>query len=203
MDDLFGPAPALGLLPMPDAEVLHLGRLALPLPTAELLTALVAVTPWRSDTITLWGKSFLQPRLYAWYGDPGKRYTYSGLTLQPLPWTPLLLDVKAAVEEAARHTFDSVLLNYYRNEHDSMGFHADDEPELGPDPVIASLSLGARRDFVFKHRQRKDLKPVRLPLDDGALIVMRGQTQRHWVHGIEKRKSPIGPRINLTFRTIR
>jgi len=203
MNDLFGPAPALGLLPMPDAEVLHLGRPDLPAPTNALLATLIAHTPWRADRITLWGKSFLQPRLSAWYGDPSKRYTYSGLTLQPLPWTPLLLDIKRAVEAAAEHAFDSVLLNYYRNEQDSMGFHSDDEAELGPDPVIASLSLGASRDFVFKHRQRKDLKPVRIALDDGTLIVMKGPTQGHWLHGIEKKKSPIGPRINLTFRTIR
>lgn len=199
-DDLFGPVPAPGLLPIPDAEVLHLGRLPLP---AGLFGRLVVDTPWRSDPITLWGKTYAQPRLTAWYGDPSKTYTYSGLKMQPLPWTDLLLEVKRAVEQAAGHDFNSVLLNYYRNERDSMGFHSDDEPELGPAPVIASLSLGATRDFVFKHRSRKDLKPVRVALGDGALLLMKGDTQRHWLHGIEKRQSPIGPRINLTFRTIR
>jgi len=203
MHDLFGQTPALGPLPIPDAEILHLGRPALPLSSGDLLATLIAQTPWRADTITLWGKAYLQPRLTAWYGDPDKRYTYSGLTLQPLPWTPLLLDVKHAVEAAAGATFDSVLLNYYRNESDSMGFHADDEPELGLDPVIASLSLGAARDFVLKHKRRKDIKPVRIPLEDGTLIVMRGRTQANWLHGIEKRKTPLGPRVNLTFRTIR
>lgn len=200
MEDLFGPAPVR--LALPDADLLHLGRLALAAPTDAVLAALIAGTPWRADTVTLWGKSYPQPRLTAWYGDPGARYAYSGIALAPLPWTPLLLQIRAAVEAAARHSFNSVLLNYYRDERDSMGMHADDEPELGPEPVIASLSLGAARDFVLKHRWRKDLKPVRIALADGDLIVMRGATQRGWLHGIDKKKSPLGPRVNLTFRTI-
>jgi alkylated DNA repair dioxygenase AlkB len=200
--DLFGADPVLSRLPLPDADVLHLGHLALPLSYEILLQRLIDETPWRCDEIKVWGKIHLQPRLTAWYADPGRRYTYSGITMSPLPWTPLLQAIREAVEHASGHAFNSVLLNYYRNERDSMGFHSDDEPELGPQPVIASLSLGATRDFVFKHRHRKDLKPYRVPLESGSLLLMRGDTQRNWSHGIEKMRRPLGPRVNLTFRTV-
>ena len=159
-------------------------------------------TPWRSESVTVWGKTFQQPRLIAWYGDEGQRYSYSGIGLEPLPWTSTLLGVRAVVQAVSDEQFNSVLLNYYRNHRDSMGFHSDDERELGPAPTIASLSLGATRTFVLKHKLREDVKPVRLDLTPGSLLIMKGQTQRYWKHGIDKQTKPCGPRVNLTFRRI-
>lgn len=189
-------------LSLPDATLHCLSRLDLPGPAQALLARLVDETPWRTETITLWGKSYPQPRLSAWYGDPGNRYRYSGLDLDPLPWTALLSCLRGRVEAAAGCPFNSVLLNYYRDHHDAMGLHSDDEPELGPEPVIASLSLGETRTFVLRHRRRKDLAPVRIPLHSGSLLVMRGTTQANWKHGIPRQRSACEGRVNLTFRRI-
>ena len=157
---------------------------------------------WRAESIVVWGKTYSQPRLIAWYGDAGKNYTYSGIELTPLPWTAALLDIKSRVEAAARMNFNSVLLNYYRDHRDSMGMHSDDEPELGERPVLASLSLGEERIFILKHKREKALKPVRVQLASGSLLLMKGETQRYWKHAIEKETRPCGPRVNLTFRRI-
>lgn len=168
---------------------------------AALLSRLTAETGWRQDSITLFGKTHKQPRLHAWVGDAGCAYTYSGLRMEPDPWTPLLSDLRARVEEIAGARFNSVLLNLYRDGADSMGAHADDEPELGPRPVIASLSLGAERTLSFTHRARRHAA-LRLPLAHGSLLVMAGETQTHWKHAISKTARAVGPRINLTFRQI-
>jgi alkylated DNA repair dioxygenase AlkB len=157
---------------------------------------------WREETIRLFGKTFLQPRLLAWHGDPGARYRYSGRMHEPLAWTPSLAALRSRVEELTGARFNSVLANLYRNEQDSMGLHADDEPELGEQPVIASLSLGEERVFRLKHRRRQDLKPVRLGLPSGSLLIMAGDTQKNWKHEVPKQSRPCGPRINLTFRHI-
>lgn len=187
---------------MPDAAVLYLDRLALPLPDEDLLRQLIAEIPWRCQEVVMWGRSMPQPRLTAWYGDPGASYAYSGIRLDPLPWTPLLSDIKAHVERASDVRFNSVLLNYYRDHRDSIGFHSDNEPELGDQPVIASLSLGTERIFILKHKTSRLAALVRLPLASGSLLLMRGDTQRHWRHGISKESRPCGPRISLTFRKI-
>lgn len=187
---------------MSDADVLYWQRVALPVNDASLLERLVHEVAWRQEEITLWGKRHLQPRLTAWYGDSQSVYSYSGIRLQPLPWSDLLLDLKQRVEALALCSFNSVLLNYYRNERDSMGMHSDDEPELGVNPIIASLSVGEERMLVFKHKRRKDLAPVRVPLASGSVLLMRGATQHHWKHGIDKQSRPCKPRINLTFRRI-
>lgn len=200
--DLFAQDPALRQLSIRDAEVLYLGALALPKPAALILGELIDSVPWRAEHIVIWGRSRPQPRLTAWFGDPGTEYSYSGLRLTPIPWTPLLQTIRQEVESVAGVGFNSVLANYYRDQNDGMGFHSDDEPELGPQPVIASVSLGERRTFVLKHRTRRDLPPVRLPLDSGSLLLMRGATQHHWKHGIGKLTRPCGPRVNLTFRRI-
>ena len=150
----------------------------------------------------MWGKQYSQPRLVAWYGDPDCSYTYSGITLEPLQWTDLLLDIKSRIEYITATTFNSVLLNYYRDHRDSMGLHSDDEPELGEQPEIASLSLGEQRTFVLKHKTNKLAKPVRLKLESGSLLLMKGNTQRYWKHGLSKETRPCGPRVNLTFRRI-
>lgn len=195
---LFADGAAFTPLALEDAEVAWLADCPLPCPSAELFARLQAETPWRQESIILFGKRVLQPRLSAWYGSAA--YTYSGLTLEPLPLTPLLAALHQQVEQVSGHHFNSVLLNYYRDGRDSMGMHSDDEPELGPQPVIASLSLGATRPFVMQHKYNKRI--VRLNLTDGGLLLMAGSTQHYWLHGINKTSKPIGARINLTFRKI-
>lgn len=191
----------LDRIPLQDAEVYYQPQLELGRPADAILRELIAATPWRAENIVLFGKTYAQPRLIAWYGD-GLAYTYSCIHLIPLAWTPLLLELKKRVELVTHSAFNSVLLNYYRDHRDSMGFHSDDEHELGDQPVIASLSLGEQRTFIFKHKKDKRLKPVRLKLASGSLLIMRGQTQRYWKHGIDKESQPCGARINLTFRQI-
>ncbi|MDZ7767626.1 MAG: alpha-ketoglutarate-dependent dioxygenase AlkB [Woeseiaceae bacterium] len=166
-----------------------------------LLGALIAETPWRQEEITVWGKIHPQPRLIAWYGED--TYTYSGLALDPLPLTKTLQDIRRRVEAMCGASFNSVLLNYYRDHRDGMGFHADDKPELGPSPTIASVSLGEARRFVLKHRHNKDIADIKLPLPSGSVLLMAGPTQANWKHGIPKESKSCGPRVNLTFRSIR
>lgn len=196
--DLFSAGAGLMPIPLADGELGWLQQLALPWTNAEVLARLLAETAWREETVVVYGKRHLQPRLSAWHGDAA--YRYSGLTLAPLPFTPLLETLRASVQDATGRSFNSVLLNYYRNERDSMGMHADDEPELGPEPAIASLSFGAVRTFVLRHKRSKET--LRLPLTDGSLLLMSGPTQQNWLHGINKTSKALGPRINLTFRNI-
>jgi alkylated DNA repair dioxygenase AlkB len=202
-DDLFPSSRQLERLPLQDAEVYFLAVLALPASPDVLLNRLITETPWRAEEILVWGKRHPQPRLIAWYGNPANTYTYSGIALQPLPWTDLLLSIKEAVEQEVGDYFNSVLLNYYRDNRDSMGMHSDDETELGTRPTIASVSLGQERTLVFKHKTSTVYKPVRLPLPSGSLLLMKGDTQRNWKHGINKEERILGPRVNLTFRRIR
>ncbi len=157
---------------------------------------------WRQDAIKFGGKMIQVPRLTAWYGNSGKNYAYSGIRMQPLPWSAPLLKVKRAVDAEAGVEFNSVLLNYYRDERDSVAWHSDDEPELGTNPVIASVSFGATRRFVLKHKKEKQLPKIEVELSHGSLLLMRGPTQHHWLHTIPKSRVPVGPRINLTFRVI-
>lgn len=196
--DLFAAPTELLAIPVEDGELAFLERLALEQTPEQLFERLAAETAWRSESITLWGKRYLQPRLLAWYGEAS--YRYSGQTLQPLPFTPLLLELKQAVERACGRRFNSVLLNYYRDERDSMGMHSDDEPELGPQPAIASLSFGAPRTFILKHKRLP--RTLKLALGGGSLLLMAGTLQQHWRHGINKERRACGPRINLTFRSI-
>jgi alkylated DNA repair dioxygenase AlkB len=187
---------------MPDAEVYYCREL-IPVRTAEaVMNQLIDETPWRAENILVWGQTYPQPRLTAWHGDSGANYTYSGIHLAPLPWTHTLIDIKNRIEEIAGTDFNSVLVNYYRDHRDSMGWHSDDEPELGRQPIIASVSLGEERTFTLKHKTRKDLKSVRLKLASGSLLLMKGKTQHCWKHGIEKERRPCGARVNLTFRRI-
>lgn len=188
--------------PLPDAEVYLQRALPLSAPADIVCRRLIEETPWRSETIKLWGRSFAQPRLTAWYGDPGRDYTYSGIIMQAEAWTPLLQTLKSDVERAVGDEFNSVLLNYYRNERDSVGYHSDNEKELGQTPTIASLSFGDTRTFVFKPRQKRRHEPVRLALEGGSLLLMKGPTQQNWLHAIEKQARSCGPRVNLTFRRI-
>ncbi|MCY3744202.1 MAG: alpha-ketoglutarate-dependent dioxygenase AlkB [Candidatus Poribacteria bacterium] len=156
---------------------------------------------WQQEEIKLYGRKIPFPRLTAWFGDAGKTYMYSGITVEPEPWTPTLSEIKNRIEEVSTVTFNSVLLNYYRNERDSVSWHSDDEPELGKNPIIGSVSLGDVRTFQLKHKTDKSLTVSR-DLPDGSYLEMAGSTQHHWLHQIPKRTRKIGPRINLTFRII-
>lgn len=167
----------------------------------QLFDQLLQQTAWRQDAITIAGVQRLQPRLSAWYGDANAEYTYSGLRLTPTIWNEELRSIKHAIEAHSGYRFNSVLLNYYRDQHDSMGWHSDDEPELGRQPVIASLSLGGVREFILKHKFDKQLR-YKIPLTHGSLLIMSGNTQSHWQHAIAKEKYPCAARINLTFRQI-
>ncbi|WP_390883582.1 alpha-ketoglutarate-dependent dioxygenase AlkB family protein [Kovacikia minuta] len=189
------------LLPLPDADITLYPSLLDESECAFFLTELTQTIEWRQDWITIYGRSLPQPRLTAWYGDPGKSYTYSGITMNPRLWTPTLLNLKAKVDALAGVAFNSVLLNLYRDGNDSMGWHSDDEPELGLNPMIGSLSLGGTRRFMLRHRFEKGLKHE-LELTSGSFLLMQGKTQHYWQHQIPKTRRPVSPRINLTFRVI-
>ncbi|MFM1877510.1 MAG: hypothetical protein RLZZ241_376 [Bacteroidota bacterium] len=168
---------------------------------ASLFNKLLGEVPWRADKITVFGKTYNQPRLTALYGEAGKPYSYSGITMHPNPFTPDLEDLRALVSNQSGVQFSSVLLNLYRDGQDSNGWHADNERELGPNPVIASVSLGAARYFHLKHRTLKDQR-LKILLEPGSLLIMGGETQEYWLHQIAKTKQKVTPRINLTFRRI-
>ena len=189
-------------LPLPGGDLAFAPSCDLGAAPQALMERLLSETPWREESITVFGKTHLQPRLVAWYGDSGASYNYSGIDHDPLPWTPTLSDLRDRVADLTQSRYNSVLLNLYRNERDSMGMHADDEPELGKEPVIASISLGEERRICFQHRHRRDLKNLNLPLPSGSLLVMRGATQQNWKHGLRKLNRRCGPRINLTFRWV-
>jgi len=187
-------------LALADADLVLWRQVDLGRDYGELLRDLIENSDWRQEQITVYGKQYLQPRLSAWYGDLS--YRYSGFRLDPLPWTDTLLAIRSKVEDLCGLDFNSVLLNYYRDHNDSMGMHSDDERELGTQPAIASLSLGAERDFLLRHKLRKEMDTCKLPLPSGSLLLMRGDTQRYWRHGIAKQKQACGPRLNLTFRQV-
>lgn len=189
-------------LPLPAADVLLDAAFLAPAEAAALLAELTAAVAWQQQPIRLFGREVMQPRLTAWYGDPAATYAYSGLRLEPLPWLPALQQLRTRVEAAAGARFNSVLLNLYRSGQDSMGYHADNEPELGPAPVIASLTLGATRTFRFRPRPGVPAQPLSLPLTAGSLLLMRGPTQHNWLHALPKTARPVGARINLTFRLV-
>jgi alkylated DNA repair dioxygenase AlkB len=168
----------------------------------ELFEAIYHQTNWIEDDIKVYGKLYKQPRLTAFYANNDKAYGYSNISMSPQPFTPVLNAIKLKIEKATEMTFSSCLLNLYRDGQDSNGWHADDEKELGVNPVIASLSLGADRLFHLKHKNIKTLKH-KLTLQNGSLLLMKGETQHHWLHQIPKTKKLIDKRINLTFRLIK
>ncbi len=202
MKDLFTLDRQFEPISMPDADVSILHGIEMPLPYGVMLQKLDEQTKWRQESVRIYGKEYQQPRLVSLYGDSGARYDYSGISLHPLPWTDLLREIKRRIEDCTDATFNAVFLNYYRDHHDSMGFHSDDEKELGKNPVIASLTFGATRNFLLKHMFQKELPPVRVPLEAGTVLLMKGETQHFWKHGINKQTTPCGPRVNLTFRTL-
>ena len=163
---------------------------------------LTNVINWKRERIRMWGREIITKKRIAWYADEGKSYTYSGSTFHPDQWNELLLEIKKYVEQYIKFQFNSVLLNEYPNGKVGMGWHSDDERELGIDPIIASLSFGANRDFIFKHKTDKRFENIKIHLKSGSLLLMLGSTQHHWKHTLPKRLKVREPRINLTFRNI-
>lgn len=198
--DLFTPSDGLENL-LPYDGCLHNHGLVLNLTEAQQAYAeLLRHIDWRPDQLQMFGRTITTRRQVAWYADAGAHYRYSGSSKAPQPWTPYLLELKARVESHVGERFNACLLNHYWDGQDGMGWHSDDEAELGNQPIIASLSLGAERVFALRHKRTQDER--RLPLASGQLIVMRGDTQHHWRHSLLKSRRIDAGRINLTFRTI-
>ncbi len=199
--DLFSSHKTPIQLEMQDADVVYYPDFFDATTSKKIFNELSDTIDWRLDTITVFGKTFNQPRLTALYANNNTPYSYSNITMTPLPFTKELLWLKEETEKVAGSTFTSSLLNLYRNGQDSNGWHADNEKELGKHPIIASLSFGEDRWFHFKHKKNKALKN-KILLRSGSLLIMKGSTQECWLHQIPKTKKNIGPRINITFRTI-
>ncbi|MDI5898223.1 alpha-ketoglutarate-dependent dioxygenase AlkB family protein [Flavobacterium yafengii] len=189
-------------LDLPDAEIIYYPQFFDKEQADIIFAELVKEIPWQQDEIRVYGKIHPQPRLTALFGNEGKPYSYSNITMQPHAWNLLLQKLKTEIENVTNTNFTTVLLNYYRDGKDSNGWHADNEKELGINPVIVSLSFGAERTFQLKHNLDKDLKKS-IVLQHGSLLIMKGTTQHFWKHQIPKTAKPIGPRINGTFRIIK
>jgi alkylated DNA repair dioxygenase AlkB len=190
-------------LDLPDSDLEYFPDLFHESQATHLLDALVNKVDWVQNTIRFYGKESLVPRLEAWYGDAGKSYAYSGIRMDPKPWIKELLEIKHIIEPIAEAQFNSVLINYYRDGKDRVAWHSDDEKELGPNPVIGSVSLGAERKFKLRHKDHKQNGNYgEVMLAHGSLLIMKGETQRFWKHEIPRTARPIGKRINLTFRVI-
>lgn len=184
-----------------DAEIIYWNDFLNQTEADSLFNALLNETPWRQDSVKVFGKLYPQPRLTALYGNPNLSYGYSGIRMDPMPWTDTLMDIKNRIETHTPVSFTTVLLNLYRDGKDSNGWHADNEKELGENPYIASLSLGHKRDFHLKHNTLKEER-MKFELHHGSLLLMGGSTQHNWKHQIAKTSKLVGPRINLTFRVV-
>ena len=191
----------LSPLPLEDAELAYDPHWLDEGAAGALQVALRDTVPWEVHRIRLFGREHASPRLSCWIGDPGASYRYSGASFQPQPWPPMLLPIRERLSRELGIDFNSVLANRYRDGGDAMGWHADDERELGPEPLIASLSLGATRRFVLRHRQDPGRR-LALELPHGSLLVMAGPTQRHYRHALPRTAKPVAERINLTFRRV-
>jgi alkylated DNA repair dioxygenase AlkB len=187
------------LLPK-DGTVYYYGKVLSSSEANQYFDLLMKNILWKNDEVIIFGKHIVTKRKAAWYGDSNYLYTYSNITKQALPWTKELSGLKQMVEEFAGVKFNSCLLNLYHNGDEGMGWHSDDEESLGKNNTIASMSLGAERKFLIKHKQSK--QTVSLVLEHGSLLIMKDATQRNWLHSLPKSKNIVQPRINLTFRTI-
>jgi alkylated DNA repair dioxygenase AlkB len=187
---------------MPDGEVAIYRNFFNRVESDQIFQELLSKIKWRQDKMKLYGKEFELPRLTAWYGDDGKSYTFSGIPMNPDAWTHTLLSIKSKIEEVTQAKFNSVLLNLYRSGKDGVSWHSDDEPELGKNPIIASVSFGETRRFQLRHKLDKSLDKVEITLTHGSLLIMKGSTQHFWQHQIPKTAKSLRERINLTFRII-
>ncbi|MBB3102290.1 alpha-ketoglutarate-dependent dioxygenase AlkB family protein [Azomonas macrocytogenes] len=190
-----------GRIRLPNAELAYFPDWLSTVEADGLLAEIVAQTPWAQPRIRCFGREHAVPRLVAWYGDPQASYCYSGLAHSPLPWIAPLDELRKRLQAELQRNFNGVLLNLYRNGQDAMGWHSDDEPELGADPLIASLSLGAERRFDLRRTKSKGIQHS-LILKHGSLLVMSGSTQHYWQHQIARTRKINTARLNLTFRLI-
>lgn len=188
-------------LDLPNATISYIPNVFDEKESEAIFAQLQTETPWLQEEITIFGKKYAQPRLTCLYGDGQKPYSYSNITMHPNHWTPLLQFIKERVATYCNKNFTTVLINQYRDGRDSNGWHADNEKELGLNPIIASVSFGAIRTFQLKHNTIKDQK-LNLYLESGSLLIMEGTTQHYWKHQIPKTAKPVSSRINLTFRII-
>jgi alkylated DNA repair dioxygenase AlkB len=189
----------INLLPK-DGTVNYYGTLMSQAKANEYLAELLENIYWQNDQAIIFGKLIITKRKVAWYGDTNFNYTYSNTTKQALPWTPALLELKALAEAKTSETYNSCLLNLYHNGNEGMSWHSDAEKDLKKNGAIASMSFGAERKFAFKHKETKET--VSRILQNGSLLVMKDQTQTHWLHRLPPSKLVTKPRVNLTFRTI-
>lgn len=203
---LFAPAEGWQPLDLPNAELAYWPAWLAPAEADALLEVLRETIPWETHVIRIYGRDVPSPRLSCWIGDPGASYAYSRTRFEPRPWPRALAVLRARIEQACGAGFNSVLANLYRDGRDAMGWHSDDEPELGPAPVIASLSLGAERRFVFRRKPARGAAAERaaleLRLPHGSLLRMAGASQRLYQHALPRMARVRAPRINLTFRCI-
>jgi len=204
-DDLFSESDRVAAsyldLPLPDADVRLYMSIFSRRESDEMMERLLDEIHWQQERITIYGQTHDLPRLTAWYGDPGKRYTYSGITVEPMPWTDTLLTIWRRISQLANIQFNSVLLNRYRSGSDGVAWHSDDEPELGRNPVIGSVTFGEARPFQMKHKAIEGLRES-IQLEHGSFLLMSGTTQHRWLHRIPKSRKQLGERINLTFRVV-
>ena len=186
---------------LPNAELIYIPNFFSKERADSYFKTIETKAKWQHDDITIFGKTHKQPRLTALFGESNQPYGYSNIIMYPKPLTSTLKTIKQQIEDIAQFQFNTVLANLYRDGNDSNGWHADNEKELGKNPVIASLSLGEARPFHFKHRTLNDQRH-KLILEHGSLLIMKGEMQQHWLHQIAKTKKQIKPRINLTFRKL-
>ena len=186
---------------LPDAEVIMYRDFFNRNESNQIFAELYDTINWKQEVTLLFGKQVTIPRLTAWYGDAGKSYTYSKIKMEPNLWTPTLITIKSKIEAIAGTLFNSVLLNLYRDGKDSVSWHSDDEPELGENPDIGSVSFGGTRRFMLRHKYQKEMK-FEIQLTPGSFLLMKGVTQHFWQHQIPKVAKVNEPRINLTFRKV-
>ena len=183
-----------------DSEIQYVANAFTAREADRLFQSLLDAIPWRTATLTIAGQKRPLPRLQCWMADQTRSYSYSGLKLSPHPWNPDVLRIKARLEQLCEHSFNSVLLNYYRGGSDSVSWHADDETELGPNPIVASVSLGAERTLEFKPKFNLTTPKKQIVLGSGSILIMGKTIQNNWLHQIPKISGTIDPRISLTFR---
>ena len=183
-----------------DSEIQYVANAFTAREADRLFQSLLDAIPWRTATLTIAGQKRPLPRLQCWMADQGRSYSYSGLKLSPHPWNPDVLRIKARLEQLCEHSFNSVLLNYYRGGSDSVSWHADDETELGPNPIVASVSFGAQRTLEFKPKFNLTTPKKQIVLGSGSILIMGKTIQNNWLHQIPKISGTIDPRISLTFR---
>ena len=190
-----------GLISIPNGEYIYLPDFFTKSESDKYFQVLKDDILWKQESMNMYGKQVMFPRLTAWYGDNDKPYSFSGITLRPHSWSKELLEIKNKIEPIANTQFNSVLLNQYRNGNDSISWHTDAEKELGLNPIIGSVNFGATRKFQLRHIKTKE--KIEIELTHGSLLIMQGELQHFWQHQVPKTAKKVNERINLTFRVIK